>query len=110
MEWVEGRAVQLGWLSPPISPRELEAWAGFERVLGPILAGERIDMAAAVVSTSAFAAAGHKSKLTDFLPKWDEQATTPAMDPELIQATLERLAERRHPDDDTVHPKPRAQD
>lgn len=78
--------------SPPISARELQEWAAFERVSGPILLHERIEISNAFVAMTIASAMGDGRKLTlqDFIPRWDEE-DQPEQGPDQIVSYLREL-------------------
>ena len=56
-------------LAERMSARELAEWAAFERVCGPVLIHERIDVAAAHIMASIFGQ--HPRAAEAFMPSWD---------------------------------------
>jgi hypothetical protein len=82
--------------SPPITARELQEWSAFERVTGPILLHERIEVSNAFVAmtmASAMSDGSRQLKLEDFIPHWDETESR-EQSPEDMMAALTRLAEQ----------------
>lgn len=79
--------------SPPISSRELQEWAAFERVSGPILLHERLEISNALVAMTiaGMLGDGRKLDLADFVPRWDEEATPETDNSEQIVAFLRSL-------------------
>jgi hypothetical protein len=87
-----GRRRVVGWAMPPVSPTELQMWAAFERVEGPILMHERIDIGQAMTSYVVAAAAGAKEVTVEqFLPKWDGTEAPQRQSAEDIIAVIEGL-------------------
>lgn len=86
----------------------MQEWAAFERVSGPILLHERIEVSNAFVAmTVASAAGGERLKLQDFIPIWDE-AEEPDNSEQIVAALKElerRTKEGRYGGRD-VHPEP----
>jgi hypothetical protein len=77
-------------VAPPISRRELQEWSAFERVFGPIVLHERIEVANAFVAMTIAAANGAKDlKLEQFVPRWDGEPE--GQTPDDIVATLKSL-------------------
>lgn len=58
-------------LADRLDARELIEWEAFERVNGPILIHERLDVAAARIS---FMLSNGKASAESFLPEWDSDA------------------------------------
>ena len=64
-----------------MSGADLGEWEAFERLHGPILIQERIDVAQAMISASIYRAAGAKeAEAKDFLPRWDGTLDLPGED------------------------------
>jgi hypothetical protein len=92
-----GRSVQQGWVFPPISAAELQSWSAFERVHGPILAHERLEVSNGIVAmtlASMFSDGKRRLKLADFMPRWDSKATADRQSPEEMIAAIESHAGR----------------
>jgi DNA transposition AAA+ family ATPase len=72
----------------------LQEWSAFERVSGPILLHERIEVSNAFVAMTIAAANGGKDlKLEQFIPQWDEQPKK-EQTPDDIVRVLNELAEQ----------------
>jgi hypothetical protein len=77
---------------------ELTEWMAYERVYGPILPHERIDLGFAqlyyyLVSLLSQKKRGQQYKLRDFLPKWMRDLTSrPSDDGRGLEATLKDWA------------------
>jgi len=54
-----------------MSARELAEWAAFERVCGPVLIHDRIDIAAAHIMASIFGDGRQPRSPEPFMPSWD---------------------------------------
>ena len=84
-------------MSHRISARELSEWAAFEKIYGPILIHERVDIAGALVAAIlANINSKRKYEISDFLPKWTG-ATRKAQTADEVMALLMGLVERPQP-------------
>lgn len=92
----------MGWIFPPITPRELQEWEGFERVMGPILIHERLELTSAIVAMTSAAPhtpANRPLHVTDFMPRWDPKAPDPnAQSPEAIMEAIKALGKKEYTD------------
>lgn len=67
-------------------------WTAFERLHGPILLHERLDVGFAMLNYVTAKVAGAKSvQPKDFLPQWGKQES---MSPEQLRATMESMVTR----------------
>lgn len=97
-----GRSVQRGWITPPISARELQSWAAFERVNGPILSQERLEVASGIVAmtiAAGYSDGSRRLKLADFMAHWDDKADYYAQTPEDMMAAMDSIARKGTPKD-----------
>jgi hypothetical protein len=57
-----------------MSSPELTEWIAFERIAGPVVVAERIDLGAALVALMVAKLGGYKGRrLDEFLPRWDRE-------------------------------------
>lgn len=84
--------MQRGWIFPPILSGELQSWSAFERVHGPILAHERLEVSNGIVAmtlASMFSDGKRRLKLADFMPRWDPKSDADRQSPEEMIAAIE---------------------
>jgi hypothetical protein len=79
---------------------ELTEWMAYERVYGPVLAHERIDLGFAqlsfyLVSLLSKKKRGQQYKLRDFLPGWMRNLDHRPDDGRTLEATLQKWAEEK---------------
>ncbi len=73
---------------------ELTEWVAFERVYGPILPHERIDIGFAQLGwllTRLLGKSRRDLKVQEFLPAWYEELLKPSHDPDSIRRGFETL-------------------
>ena len=74
-----------------VPARELMEWAAYEKIHGPILIQERIDVAAATICAALIAASGGEAvNPADLLPVWDEADRKPS-EPESPEAIIAKV-------------------
>lgn len=99
----------MGWIQPPITTQELQQWAAFERVEGPVLIHDRVETSLAIVALTAAAPhAAHAGRLTiqQFMPHWDAEAPNPnQQSPEEIMEAIRSMAVK---DEETFYELPGA--
>jgi hypothetical protein len=72
-------------------------WAAFERVEGPLLLHDRVDVAGAIAGMYAaipHMKQGSEPRLLDFMPPWYDREP-PRQSPEEIMDAIKRLAKRK---------------
>jgi hypothetical protein len=80
--------------------RDLVRWAAFERLYGPLLVQERVDVGFAqlsyyLVSLLGQSKRGRRWKIQDFLPPWiANQSKRQPQSPEQLRAFMEGLVNR----------------
>lgn len=89
----------MGWLWPPITPLELQEWSAFERVDGPILIHDRIEMSvgiAALVAAAPYTPKNKRVSLADYMPHWDAKTPRPGVQSaEEIMGQLKMLSAQK---------------
>jgi len=76
---------------PPITAKELGEWEAFERVAGPILVAERLEVSLAIIAkllADVYGKPGIQHKLADFIPEWDRAHQGEGQSPEEMIETF----------------------